>query len=317
MATLILRWLEAQGAQVTGEHLCKPDWTGCKGRCGECRGEKIGERLRIAIQDGVRVISKIWSRMCAKALEHYPHLKDALPPSDDDDEQWPEHIIDATQDEPGDTASEDRYDSEEDMEVPAFSPSKKRRTRRERSQAASRSLGPRERGGGAPSQRGPPPLPPPSQPPSDSGSHATAAGSVAVASLQGRVPAQWPGSGCPTRPGRQAKSCNRAPPLPGKMFLHEVVRPAATRLAQRQHCGAPVILQGRPRSPGLAAKSGAAPPGGPSSTCRPASHRHGLASKTIVTPHGALTRMHPILPGMRDLKGEAGTVQDRAPAHWS
>ena len=43
VATLILRWLEAQGAQVTGEHLCKPDWTGCKGRCGECRGEKVGE----------------------------------------------------------------------------------------------------------------------------------------------------------------------------------------------------------------------------------------------------------------------------------
>ena len=115
-------------------------------------------------------------RMCAKALEHYPHLKDAQPASDDDDVQWPEHIIDTTQDEPGDTASEDRYDSEEDMETPAFGPSKKRRTRRERSQAASRSLGPRERGGGAPSRRGPPPLPPPSQPPSDSGSHATAAG---------------------------------------------------------------------------------------------------------------------------------------------
>ena len=74
----------------------------------------------------------------------------ALPPFEgcsagqrsDEDVKWPEHIIDATQPEMGDTESEDRYDSEEDMETPAFGPSKKRRTRRERSQAASRSLGP-------------------------------------------------------------------------------------------------------------------------------------------------------------------------------
>ena len=104
-------------------------------------------------------MSRIWDRICARALEHYPHLAHAQladDDDDDDDDRMPEHIIDATQHEMGDTDSEDRYDSEEDMEVPAFGPSKKRRTRRERSKAASRSLGPRERGGGAPSGRGPP-----------------------------------------------------------------------------------------------------------------------------------------------------------------
>ena len=115
--------------------------------------------------------------------------------------------------------------------------------------------------------------------------------SVADAGLQGRALARWPGSGCQTRPGRRAKGCNRAPPLPGKMFPREAARPAATRQAPKHTCGAPVVLPGRPRSRGQAARSGAAPPGGPSSTCRPANHLLGLASKTKVTPPGALTKM--------------------------
>ena len=187
----------------------------------------------------------------------------------------------------GDTDSEDRYDSEEDMETPAFGPSKKRRTRRERSQAASRSLGPRERGGGAPSRRGPPPLPPPSQPPSDSGSHATAAGQGSQRGSRrsdGDSSTAW--SYVPNKSIAPKKRIQQSSSSAWEEVPPRSKKASSDTPGSEATFGAPAALPGRPRETGQPARSGADPPGGPSSPCLPASQQLGQASKTRATPHG-------------------------------
>ena len=74
LTVLLRRWLETQGAQVTSEHLCKPNWTGCKGRCDICRGHKDGEGPESPSRMGFGSFSGCGPKSVQKHCELLPPL---------------------------------------------------------------------------------------------------------------------------------------------------------------------------------------------------------------------------------------------------